>query len=174
MPRVAVLRIGYRLVRDDRITTHIALVARAFGADCIYTVGGEEDLAETIRNVNKRWGGDFQVEFVDDWKKVVRQWKNSGGLVVHLTMYGLGMETVEEVQRGERNILVVVGAEKVPRELYSMADYNVAVSHQPHSEVSALAVFLDRYFKGEELKKNFRDAKMKIIPSAKGKNVVDL
>ncbi len=29
---VAVLRIGHRLVRDDRTTTHAMLVSRAFGS----------------------------------------------------------------------------------------------------------------------------------------------
>jgi len=33
---IEVLRIGQRLVRDDRVTTHVALVARAFGARKIY------------------------------------------------------------------------------------------------------------------------------------------
>ena len=30
--KIEVLRIGQRLVRDDRVTTHVALVSRAFGA----------------------------------------------------------------------------------------------------------------------------------------------
>ena len=29
---IEVLRIGQRVVRDDRVTTHVALVARSFGA----------------------------------------------------------------------------------------------------------------------------------------------
>ena len=33
---IEVLRIGQRVVRDDRVTTHVALVARAFGASKIY------------------------------------------------------------------------------------------------------------------------------------------
>jgi tRNA (cytidine56-2'-O)-methyltransferase len=64
-----------------------------------------------------------------------------------------------------------VGASKVPREIYSMADYNVALGHQPHSEVSALAVFLDRLFDGRELTSTFKDAKIRIIPSQQGKKV---
>ncbi|MGI0148094.1 MAG: tRNA (cytidine(56)-2'-O)-methyltransferase, partial [Thermoplasmata archaeon] len=31
-PRVTVLRLGHRPSRDKRVTTHVALVARAFGA----------------------------------------------------------------------------------------------------------------------------------------------
>ena len=33
---IEVLRIGQRVVRDDRVTTHVALVARSFGAHKIY------------------------------------------------------------------------------------------------------------------------------------------
>ena len=33
---IEVLRIGQRVVRDDRVTTHVALVARSFGAKKIY------------------------------------------------------------------------------------------------------------------------------------------
>ena len=36
---IEVLRIGERVVRDDRATTHAALVARAFGALCLSGIG---------------------------------------------------------------------------------------------------------------------------------------
>jgi len=53
---------------------------------------------------------------------------------------------------------------------YLMADYNIAIANQPHSEVSALAIFLDRYYKGKELSKTY-EAKMNIIPMDHGKSV---
>jgi tRNA (cytidine56-2'-O)-methyltransferase len=61
----------------------------------------------------------------------------------------------------------------VPREFYSpeVSDFNVAVGNQPHSECAALAIFLDRFFKGEALGKMFENAKMKIIPQERGKKV---
>jgi len=68
-------------------------------------------------------------------------------------------------------MLVVVGAEKVPREIYELADYNVGVGSQPHSEISALAILLDRIQNGKQFEKVFPDAKRKIIPTKKGKNV---
>jgi len=68
-------------------------------------------------------------------------------------------------------VLVIVGAEKVPREIYSMVDLNVSVGNQPHSEVAALAVFLDRLFMGEELHYTFGKAKMRIRPSLREKEV---
>ena len=30
--KIEVVRIGQRVVRDDRVTTHVALVSRSFGA----------------------------------------------------------------------------------------------------------------------------------------------
>ena len=65
--------------------------------------------------------------------------------------------------------MVVVGGEKVPPEIYQSADWNVAVANQPHSEVAALAIFLDRYFQGKQLDKKFQKAKIKIIPQERGK-----
>jgi tRNA (cytidine56-2'-O)-methyltransferase len=52
-----------------------------------------------------------------------------------------------------------------------MANFNIAIGHQPHSEISALAIFLDRLSNGTELKKIFKDAKINIIPSKDGKNI---
>ena len=68
--------------------------------------------------------------------------------------------------------MIVVGAEKVPREIYEIADYNVAVGNQPHSEVSALAVVLDRIQKGKQFVTKFEDPVREIIPTKKGKNVI--
>jgi tRNA (cytidine56-2'-O)-methyltransferase len=36
-----------------------------------------------------------------------------------------------------------------------------------------LAVFLDRYFEGQELSKDADNAKMKIVPQVRGKKVVE-
>jgi tRNA (cytidine56-2'-O)-methyltransferase len=40
--------------------------------------------------------------------------------------------------------------------------------------VAALAVFLDRIFGGEELAKNFSDARLRIIPTPIGKKVSEV
>ena len=66
--------------------------------------------------------------------------------------------------------MIVIGAEKVPKELYDISDYNVSIGNQPHSEIAALAIFLDRLFEGKQLRQEFR-GKMKIVPSGKGKVV---
>ncbi len=88
-------------------------------------------------------------------------------------MYGLQInKVIEEVKSLEQKILVVIGAEKVPKEIYFLADYNISIGNQPHSEIAALAIFLDRLFEGKQFDKGFSDGKMKIIPAVKGKNVI--
>ena len=59
---------------------------------------------------------------------------------------------------------------KVPGFIYQIADYNIAIGHQPHSEVAALAVLLDRLTDGKGRKIKFPDANVEIIPMEKGKN----
>ena len=173
--KVSVLRIGHRLVRDDRVTTHAALVARAFGADRIYMTGIDQSVSDTVGSVSKRWGGgDFEVKIIEDWKAIARSWKKEGGKIAHLTMYGIGVDDAAERLRNEgnnSNVLVIIGAEKVPREAYELADYNISVCSQPHSEIAALAILLDRLFAGRQFKKEFPGGKLKIVPTEKGKRV---
>ncbi len=110
-------------------------------------------------------------------KEVVEQWKKDGGIVVHLTMYGLNLTDVLDQLYNElnsRKILVVIGSEKVDPWYYSNSDYNIGIGNQPHSEVAAIAIFLDRIYKGEELKLEFSDAKLLIIPQKSGKKVISI
>lgn len=169
--KVSVLRIGHRLVRDDRVTTHTALVARAFGADRIYMTGIDQSVSDTVAGVAKRWGGEFEVQVIQDWKALAKAWKKEGGKVAHLTMYGINIDDAAERLRKESSVLVIIGAEKVPREAYELADYNIAVGNQPHSEIAALAIFLDRMFKGKQLKKEPAGGRFKIVPAERGKQV---
>jgi tRNA (cytidine56-2'-O)-methyltransferase len=176
---IAVLRLGHRPERDKRITTHVALTARAFGADKIIIAAEEDEhVKDSVEDVVERWGGPFEITFDPGWKRIMREWKKWGGVIVHLTMYGIhvdeAMPRIRDELRKGKDVLVVVGAEKVPREVYEMADYNVAVGNQPHSEVAALAVFLDRLLDGEGLRKEFEGAKLRIIPQERGKRVIEL
>jgi tRNA (cytidine56-2'-O)-methyltransferase len=171
--KVSVLRLGHRVVRDDRVTTHIALVARAMGGDRIFMTEVDNSIKSTMEEVIKGWGGrDFDIEIIENWKAVVKHWKTIGGKIVHLTMYGINIDDVIDELRECDNVLVVVGASKVPREMYNISDYNVAIGNQPHSEIAALAICLDRIFNGKELTKQFDDAKIKIVPSPNGKKVM--
>jgi tRNA (cytidine56-2'-O)-methyltransferase len=169
--RVAVLRLGHRPERDKRITTHIGLVSRAFGADEMLLSGRDPSVEESLDDVVKRWGGGFHLKADVSWKGEIARWREDGGKVVHLTMYGSRLQDVIDDIRHSDRILVVVGAEKVPPEIYELADWNVAIGSQPHSEVAALAVFLDYLMEGRELAKDFEGG-LKIIPSARGKQVI--
>jgi len=168
---IEVLRIGQRVLRDDRVTTHVALVARAFGASKIYMNEINPEITNTINKINATWGGKFEIEFITDWKQIITSKKNTSK-IVHLTMYGENVNEIQDDIQKEKNILIVVGAEKVPREIYEKADYNVSVGNQPHSEISALAIVLDRIQNGNQFNKEFKNSKRVIIPSKNGKNVI--
>lgn len=171
--KIEVLRIGQRLVRDDRVTTHVALVSRAFGASTIHMYDANPEIKETISKVNKMWGSNFKVEIIENWKETIRVKKKEGFRIIHLTMYGENINTVQNDLRKEDKILIVVGAEKVPREVYDMADYNIAIGNQPHSEIAALAILLDRITEGKHLQRRHPDAEREIIPTKKGKRVMN-
>jgi tRNA (cytidine56-2'-O)-methyltransferase len=165
---ITVLRIGHRIDRDKRITTHVALVARAFGADKIIIAKKNDKIKDNIISICKKFGGDFIVETGMDPKKIVRKWE---GVIVHLTMYGDDLEkSVKKIDKNE-DLLIIVGAEKVNPYFFEAADYNISIGNQPHSEVAALAIFLDRYLKGRWLTEKF-NGKIEIIPSNKGKKVI--
>ena len=173
LPTVAVCRLGHRPGRDDRMTTHVGLTARALGADCVIYPENATDAAETVRDITDRFGGPFAVERVDSPRSTVSGWE---GRVAHLTMYGLPVQDVEADVRNalvddREPLLVVVGSEKVPFEIYERADWNVAVTNQPHSEVAGLAVLLDRLFEGRALEREWSNATRRVIPQATGKRV---
>lgn len=178
MPKVVVLRWGHRPIRDARLTTHVALTARALGASgFILSDIEDQKMKDTVDEVTRRWGGKFLFEMGIPWKTAVRNWKSKGGLVVHLTAYGENVQTtdvLERIRASEKNVLVIVGSQKVPGEFFSesFSDFNVAIGNQPHSECAGIAVFLDRFFKGETLAKGFRGGMVKIIPRRRGKEVV--
>ncbi len=175
MARIIVLRLGHRIPRDWRLTTHVCLTARALGADgVIITDVSDKGVEEKVRDVTNRFGGKFTIETGTPWRQAVRQWKENGGIVIHLTAYGLPLpEVVDEIRGAGRDVLVVVGSEKVPGELFGMADWNVSVTNQPMSEVAALAVFLDWYQSHKGFEKDFENSRIQIVPSKAGKHVVE-
>jgi tRNA (cytidine56-2'-O)-methyltransferase len=89
-------------------------------------------------------------------------------------MYGINLPDIIGEIRPCGKLLVVVGAEKVPGDMYGLADYNVAVTGQPHSEISSLALFLDHLSEGAEFSHPFPDAKIRIVPSKAGKQTEEL
>ena len=170
---IRVLRLGQRYVRDDRTLTHLCLVSRAMGAECIYLEDAEKDVTATLEEVNRTWGGDFQAVLGRPWREVIREAKREGRHVIHLTMYGMPIQEAIVQLRELDKVLLVVGGPKVPGKMYHEADFNVAVTSQPHSEVAALAIALHEIQSGEELKRAFEKSKLRILPSPRGKKVVE-
>ncbi|OPX65248.1 MULTISPECIES: tRNA (cytidine(56)-2'-O)-methyltransferase [unclassified Methanoregula] len=166
---VAILRIGHRPERDQRVTTHVGLTARALGGKGMYLAASDKGVVKSIADVAGRWGGEFFCEDNVKWRSCIKTWKAEGGVVVHLTMYGINLPDAIGEIRMHGKILVIVGAEKVPGDIYGLADYNVAVTGQPHSEISSLALFLDHLFEGSELRHEFPGAQIRIVPSKAGK-----
>jgi tRNA (cytidine56-2'-O)-methyltransferase len=179
MPRVVVLRWGHRPQRDARLTSHVALAARAFGAaGLVLSDTVDPSIKDSIEKVTREWGGPFFFQMGTPWKKAVHDWRAKGGLVVHLTAYGENVETsnaVEKIRASGKDVLVIVGSQKVPGEFFSEAvsDLNVAIGNQPHSECASLAVFLDRFFEGKELTRKFENARFNILPQARGKKILN-
>ncbi|MFW6040940.1 MAG: HD domain-containing protein [Thermoplasmatota archaeon] len=149
------------------MTTHVGLTARAFGVDVMYLSKMDKKIQDTINDVVKRFGGDFIIEEAEDWRKLVREWD---GDVIHLTMYGENIDNFAN-EADFKDPLVILGAEKVPSDVYDLSNFNIAVGSQPHSEVAALAVFLDRLNKRKI--PSPCGGKLKIIPSKKSKIVIN-
>ena len=165
---ITVLRLGHRPARDKRVTTHVALTARAFGADAMLVSTKDASLERSIRGVVRRFGGSFRIETGVAWRRILKDWQ---GTKVHLTMYGERLQDVMP-RLPREDLLVVVGAEKVPRDLFDLVDWNVAVGNQPHSEVAALAIFLDHLLGAAALGREFAGP-LRIRPSPRGKDVVE-
>jgi len=164
--------------RDARLTTHVALTARALGVSGFLLADTKDEaIKATVAKVTDSWGGEFFFEMGIPWKSVVRDWKAKDGIVVHLTAYGENIQAsnvLDRIRNAGKDVLLLVGSQKVPSEFFSseVSDFNVAVGNQPHSECAALAVFLDRFFEGKELVEKFGNAKIRIIPQERGKKTV--
>jgi tRNA (cytidine56-2'-O)-methyltransferase len=174
-PRVMVLRLGHRIPRDMRVTTHVCLTARALGADGVIVSDVHDgQLVETINRVTAEFGGDFTIETGRPWRSAAMEWKRSAGKIVHLTAYGMPLPgIITQIRRSNlrNDMLVVVGAEKMPGEMFRLADWNVSVTNQPISEVSALGIFLDWLFRHKRLEERYPNARLQIIPTKHGKKV---
>ena len=128
----------------------------------------DAETARRLQSVSDRWGGGFRVEGIEDWKSFVR---NFSGDSVHLTMYGQPLDRVLPRLQKAESVLAIVGGAKVPAELFRRATYNVAVGSQPHSEVAALAILLDRLI-GSPPPGHWQGAHFSVVPRARGKKVL--
>jgi len=154
IPSYHVLRLNHRITRDKRLTTHIALISRAFGVSSFFYTGEEDsNLEDSINEINSNWSNEkfILVQYWDDWVQNLKLLLNADVIFVHLTMYG---EKIQDLQKqisdeyfvSKKNIIFIVGGAKVPDIVYKISKYNISVTNQPHSEAGALAVALDRIF----------------------------
>ena len=178
--RVSVLRLGHRRERDKRITSHLGLTARAFGADEVILAGEEDESAlETWRSVSERFGGDFECRYETNPLSFLRRFaKDAGdgkpGEIVHLTMYGESWRESLGVIERNRPMVIVVGGTKVPGVVFRLAKYNISIGNQPHSEVAALGVFLESLIGQIDESKHFHGGDIQVIPSLDRKKVMSL
>jgi len=172
-PRLSVLRLGHRRQRDKRITSHLGLTARAFGADEVILAGEDDPSAlETWNSVTERFGGQFECRYEAKPMSWLRKFSKNGN-IIHLTMYG---EPWNEAIAGiptDSPTVVVVGGTKVPGELFRLADHNVAIGNQPHSEVAALAVFLESWLGPVDDSSRFTGGQIEVVPSEQRKRVLN-
>ena len=173
MKKVVLLRLGHRPGRDKRITTHVGLTARLLGAEGMLLAADDPVVVRSLEDVVRRWGGNFYVKNKVDLNQEIKKWKSAGGKICHLSMYGVNLPNVTDELKKCDKLMIVVGAEKVPPEIYSLADWNIAVGNQPHSEVAALAITMDRIADIEMLGIKFPGAELTIIPTKSGKKIVE-
>ncbi len=172
--RLDILRLGYRKGRDPRITTHLALVARAMGADGFLLAGDEDkEMFDNLESVSERFGGSLETSHVKGMSHLKKHVQD-GGVAVHLTMYGEPFRKAIPKIRRDRPVVIVVGGAKVPGDVYKICQHNVAVGNQPHSEVAALALFMDAWFGESASEKKFEDARLIIEGTNDGKLVHDM
>lgn len=176
---IEVLRLGHRLGRDPRITTHLALVSRAMGASNFVLAGDEDEkLFSNIDSVNERFGHGLSCRYEKSPMRMLREIANSDEeskpIIIHLTMYGEPFKEVVPNIPKDKPVVVVVGGAKVPGELFKVSDFNIAVGNQPHSEVAALALFLDSWTDGEGFNREFSEPQLVISPSKSGKDVKEV
>ena len=90
------------------------------------------------------------------------------------TMYGEPFRQAIPRIRRDRPMVVIVGGAKVPGDVYKYSQYNLSVGNQPHSEVAALALFLDASHGESGSERSFDGARLIIQPTASRKRVLAL
>jgi tRNA (cytidine56-2'-O)-methyltransferase len=128
----------------------------------------DDDVADTVEDVNERFGGDFTVEEEASWRPLIRDFE---GPSLHLTMYGQRHDEVLDAVDEPTEVLLIVGSQKVPSDVYDLATHNVAVGNQPHSEVAAIATILCDLQGSKQLYADREGADLVIEPSNGEKRV---
>ncbi len=171
--KVSVLRLGHRYPRDARVSTHLALVSWAFGIDeLIYTGDRDVEFESNVGRIISKWGSKFVIRYEDNYRDIIKQYKSKDYRIIHLTMYGVNVNYLMDELLNISKHLVVVGGQKVPGEIFRLSDFNVAIGGLPHSEISALAVYLDRIYMGIQLERH-PSVSRSIVQMKLGKKIVE-
>jgi tRNA (cytidine56-2'-O)-methyltransferase len=157
----------------------LGLVSRALGANEFLVSGDKNNkMFETINQVTKTFGGVFLTKHLESPMTWIRNYKSEekggiNGTIIHLTMYGEDYRKIVPLIPKNKPLAIIVGGAKVPASIYRMAHYNVSVGNQPHSEVAALALLLDKLQEGKSIDQDFSNPKLEIIPDLERKNVIE-
>ncbi|MHA1786517.1 MAG: tRNA (cytidine(56)-2'-O)-methyltransferase [Candidatus Helarchaeota archaeon] len=166
------------MIRDERITAHLALISRLFDVRKFLLADIEDKgLKQNIKKLQNIWGGNLDLQVKINPSKYITNWKLSKGFIVHLTMYGEKFDDeILKKLKTHKKLLIIVGSQKVPFKYYELSDLNLSIGNQPHSELSALTILLYELLgrKKDFLYRDFKNSKQKIIPSSKSKKIVNV
>ncbi len=156
---ITVLIIGEGSLENEK---DIGLASRAFGASSvIFTSRSKPKLVRYFRAISSKWGGKFDVRYEKDWERVISE--KRGYEKIYLTKSGAPIAKMMYRVRTYKNILLIATLSENLKKLDERVDYKVSVTTQPHSSVSAIAVFLHVFYSGRELAIRFNNARYKVI-----------
>lgn len=145
----------------------ICLTARAFGASSVVLTSSSHEINSKLKrfcnSVANKWGGNFSVQFISNWKSYISSKTNYK--TVYLTRYGISIQKQQYSIRSYKNVLLIISTDKERPELNKISDFNISITAQPHSSIAAMAIFLNMYYAGRELSLNFSKAQYKVVPS---------
>jgi tRNA (cytidine56-2'-O)-methyltransferase len=164
---ISVLVIGGN---DYANNLNLCLTARALGAsEMIFTTKKDARLVRYISGLERKWGGRFRIDFVNNYKTVLKKAVNYKK--VYLTRYGVPLHKMSYMLNTYKNIMLIVSPTSSSPKLHNIADFNISVTDQPHCSAAAIAVFLHDFYRGRELAVHFENAKYKVLPKEHGVSV---
>ncbi|MBS8122191.1 tRNA (cytidine(56)-2'-O)-methyltransferase [Candidatus Vampirococcus lugosii] len=171
---IKILKLDHRPLRDKRITTHCALVSRAFKANSFFYSGiQDKNIEKNVLEINNKFGSSFEINYTQKPYELVKKLKKEKYIIIHLTMYGENITKKIKEIKNNKNILLIVGGPKVEHKYYEIANYNIGVTNQPHSEVAAIAMIL-YLIDNKSIENKDYNSEIKIIPNNDNKNVINL
>ena len=83
LPPVDVIRLGHRVDRDRRMTSHLGLTARALGANGMIIFGDRDSsIVQTLSGVSERFGGKFTSRFEKNPMGYLKKFRMGGARTV--------------------------------------------------------------------------------------------